>query len=84
MPPWCCPFDLRGERDDRRLAIRLPDKLDTDRQTVIGPAQGQRDRRLSRDVEGIGERDVGEIIFGNPLRVGEERVERLRRQSDGA
>ena len=50
------------------------------------PLNGRRgrggDRWLSRDVQRIGERDEGEVVFGNPLLVGEERVQRLRRQGD--
>ena len=70
----------RGERDEQGLLEGLPDELHADRQAPVRPAERKRDRRLARDVEGIGEGNVGEVILGNPLRDGEELVDRLRRE----
>ena len=47
----CCPrhslFQLRGKRQQRRLAGRAPDELHAQRQAVLALEQRQRDRGLA-------------------------------------
>src|SRR5207342_355710 len=53
--PWTGLLDLRGDPEEKRVAERRTDELDADWQPGVGPGQRQRDRGLSRHVEGGGE-----------------------------
>src|SRR3954451_23327214 len=63
MRPRLRCFDLRGEAEQRHLVTGAADELDADRQVVVGPVQGDVDRRLTAHVVGRREGRVALLVL---------------------